>query len=145
MLTDYSRIVVPYDHSELSKKALKMAMNLVKQDEKIELYVVMVIQPENYLGYHYAVPIQDRRESQLKAIEPLREELKQELLKLPNKTRTFVLEGDPAGTIIDFVRKNDADFIVMGSRGLSGLKEIFLGSVSHYVVQKATCPVLIVK
>jgi len=35
--------------------------------------------------------------------------------------------------------------VVMGSRGLSGLKEIFLGSVSHHVVQKSSCPVMIVK
>ncbi|MDQ0971089.1 nucleotide-binding universal stress UspA family protein [Neobacillus niacini] len=34
MLTDYSRIVVAYDHSKLSKKALKMAMNLAKQDKQ---------------------------------------------------------------------------------------------------------------
>nr|WP_317853550.1 universal stress protein [Neobacillus sp. Marseille-Q6967] len=56
-----------------------------------------------------------------------------------------MIEGNPGQMIVDFVKQNDADIVVMGSMGLSGLKKLFLGSGSHYVVQKATCPVLITK
>jgi nucleotide-binding universal stress UspA family protein len=52
MVTICSRIVVPYDHSDCSKKALQMAMNLAKQDKEIELNVVMVVQPQ----YPYGIP-----------------------------------------------------------------------------------------
>jgi nucleotide-binding universal stress UspA family protein len=55
------------------------------------------------------------------------------------------LVGSPAEVIVEFIKENEADLVVMGSRGLSGVKEIFLGSISHHVVQKATCPILIVK
>lgn len=143
MLTDYSRIVVAYDHSELSKKALNMAINLTKQDKQIQLNVVMVLQPTKPLTYAYGFVSYD--DYQREELNTVRKEIEQDLTSLPNKTRTFLLEGNPGQMIVDFVKQNNADFVVMGSRGLSGLKELFLGSVSHYVVQKAPCPVLIVK
>ncbi|WP_342431562.1 universal stress protein [Neobacillus sp. FSL H8-0543] len=145
MLTDYSRIVVAYDHSALSKKALKMAMNLAKQDKIIELYVVMVQQPLRPAPYSYGYVYVSAQEAQREEIQAIRKDLEEELNSLQNKTGTVLLEGNPGQMIVDYVRQNDADLVVMGSRGLSGLKELFLGSVSHYVVQKATCPVLIVK
>ncbi|WP_045516623.1 universal stress protein [Neobacillus niacini] len=144
MLTDYSRIVVAYDHSELSKKALKMAMNLAKQDNQIEMIVVMVLQPVRPMPYSYGF-VTDSQETQREEANTIRNEIQQELTELPNKTRTVLLEGNPGQMIVDCVKQNDADLVVMGSRGLSGLKELFLGSVSHYVVQKAPCPVFIVK
>ena len=146
MLTDYSRIVVAYDHSDLSKKALKMAINLAKQDKVIQLLVVTVMQPVRplpYSSYGYALAL--NRESQEKEFEAIRNELEEELKTLPNKSKLLLLEGLPGQMIVEFVKENDADLVVMGSRGLTGLKELFLGSVSHYVVQKAPCPVFIVK
>ena len=71
--------------------------------------------------------------------------LTEELKTLPNKSKLMLLEGLPGQMIVEFVKEYDADLVVMGSRGLSGLKELFLGSVSHFVVQKAPCPVFIVK
>lgn len=150
MLTICSKIVVPYDHSESSKKALKMAMNLAKQNEEIELNVVMVIQPQYPYGlpYAYAFSYEERVElgkSQFETSQHILDEVMEELQFLPNKTKTFLLEGSPAEVIVDFIKENDVDLVVMGSRGLSGVKEMFLGSVSHHVVQRATCPILIVK
>ena len=146
MLTDYSRIVVAYDHSDLSKKALQMAMNLAKQDKLIQLYVVTVMQPVRplpYSSYGYALAL--NRESQEKEFQAIRDEIEEELKTLPNKSKLMLLEGLPGQMIVEFVKEYDADLVVMGSRGLSGLKELFLGSVSHFVVQKAPCPVFIVK
>jgi len=145
MLTDYSRIVVAYDHSELSKKALKMAMNLSKQDNAIQLFILMVLHPVKPTPYSYGYAFASYYASQQEESKTIKKEIEQELESLPNKTRTFIMEGNPGPLIVDFIKENDADLVVMGSRGLSGLKELFLGSVSHYVVQKATCPVLIVK
>jgi nucleotide-binding universal stress UspA family protein len=47
-------------------------------------------------------------------------------------------------TIVDAAEREDADLIVMGTRGLSGVKSLLLGSVSHQVAQHAARPVLIV-
>ena len=53
--------------------------------------------------------------------------------------------GHPSERIIALAKKVEADAIVIGSRGLSGIAEFFLGSVSSKVSQYAAVPVLIVK
>ncbi|MDJ0635002.1 MAG: universal stress protein [Xenococcaceae cyanobacterium MO_188.B29] len=55
------------------------------------------------------------------------------------------ITGHPSSTICDLAKLCHADAIVIGRRGYSGLKEIFLGSVSNYVVHHAPCSVLLVQ
>ncbi|WKB35977.1 universal stress protein [Terrilactibacillus sp. S3-3] len=45
---------------------------------------------------------------------------------------------------MDHIKENHYDLVILGSRGLSGIRE-FLGSVSHGVVQRSPVPVLIIK
>lgn len=47
--------------------------------------------------------------------------------------------------ILNFSQKNKYDIIIIGSRGLGSIKEVFLGSTSHAVVQKSKIPVMIIK
>lgn len=53
--------------------------------------------------------------------------------------------GSPGRTICETACTWDADLIVMGRRGLSGMNEVFLGSVSNYVIHHAPCSVLTVQ
>jgi nucleotide-binding universal stress UspA family protein len=55
------------------------------------------------------------------------------------------ITGHPSSTICEFAKSCQADLIVMGRRGYSGLKDIFLGNVSNYVVHHAPCSVLLVQ
>jgi nucleotide-binding universal stress UspA family protein len=59
----------------------------------------------------------------------------------PSVTRT-VLPGAPAGTLL--AAGDDADVIVVGSRGHGGFKGLLLGSVSHQVASHSTCPTIVV-
>ena len=56
-----------------------------------------------------------------------------------------VLEGPAAEAILRVAEVRHADLIVLGSRGLGELGSILLGSVSHRVLQNASCPVLVVR
>ena len=47
--------------------------------------------------------------------------------------------------IVDVADEEQSDLIVMGSRGFGTFRSMLVGSVSHYVLQQAHCPVLIVK
>ena len=140
-----SKTVVAYDGSELSKKALERAINLAKQDRKMELNVITVIPTVVPAVYNYGASAVIGHEENLKKAKEMLFEVEGKLKEIPNKTETFIIEGNPAQAIEEFAENNHADLIVMGSRGLGGLKELFLGSVSHYVVQKAKCEVFIVK
>ena len=55
------------------------------------------------------------------------------------------LEGNPGRMTCELANNWSADLIVVGSRGLRGIKEMFLGSVSNYVTHHAPCSVLIVR
>lgn len=62
-----------------------------------------------------------------------------------DKVVTSFLDGDLADEILRYAEGNGVDLITVGSRGLGGLKSLFLGSVSHKLVKDAKCPCLVVK
>ncbi len=61
------------------------------------------------------------------------------------QVETLLREGHTVQEILKTAREGEFNLIVMGSRGLSKIKEIFLGSVSDGVIRNASCPVLLVK
>lgn len=64
---------------------------------------------------------------------------------LPGNSTLEIVTGDPAAEIIRLAHIHQADLIVIGSRGLTGLQRILEGSVSSQVVTEAPCSVLVVK
>jgi nucleotide-binding universal stress UspA family protein len=58
---------------------------------------------------------------------------------------THAREGDPAEVIIEVANEQQADLIVVGSRGLTGIKRFLLGSVSNKISHHAPCSVMIVR
>lgn len=60
-------------------------------------------------------------------------------------TKYTQLTGNPGRIICELASNWSADLILVGSRGLRGLQEMFLGSVSNYVTHHAPCSVLIVR
>ncbi|MGV2805317.1 universal stress protein, partial [Clostridium perfringens] len=75
------------------------------------------------------------------------EQLQQAKSKLKSagiNPETVHLKGDPAHEILNYARDTEQQLIIIGSRGLRGIKEMMLGSVSHKVSQLSSCPVLIV-
>jgi nucleotide-binding universal stress UspA family protein len=58
---------------------------------------------------------------------------------------TLVRTGSPAAEIIEAAKRIPADLIVISTHGRTGLKQVFLGSVTEYVVRHAPCPVLVVR
>ncbi|MGC1425153.1 MAG: universal stress protein [Nitrosotalea sp.] len=68
---------------------------------------------------------------------------------MANKTKSIfkkeTLFGQESKKIVDFAHKEKFDLIVIGSRGLSPIKRMILGSVANSVVNKSKIPVLVVK
>lgn len=56
-----------------------------------------------------------------------------------------IIYGEAKSDIVDFMKHNKFDMVVVGSRGLSGVKETLLGSISNAIVHKSHVPVLVVK
>jgi len=139
--TKISKILVPLDGSKTSFKGLDKAIYLARQcGATITGLYVVSIYPQ-HLG---------------DLITPLKAKLIEDAEKFMGKAKVIsaqngivfrhkIVYGDPKSDIIDFVKQNKFDLVVIGSRGLGGIKEAFLGSVSNAVVHKSHVPVLVVK
>ena len=73
------------------------------------------------------------------------EAMKNEAIKQDVNTEIMQVFGDPGRIICEQAKKSAVDLIIIGNRGLSGLKELVLGSVSNYVIHHASSSVLIVR
>ncbi len=103
---------------------------------------------------HVLVPLDSDRDitadkPQLLTEESLYRSVEQELqsyqAKIPGSTGLEIVTGEPAAEIVRLSHIYQADLIMIGSRGLTGMKRILEGSVSSQVVETAQCSVLVVK
>ncbi len=140
------KILVCTDGSEQSLKAVQKAADIVADIKEAQVTVVHV---EESISHPYEIP---SREHSPEGHEQLEKEHKKVLAKAQKvfeeknvKAETAVKQGHPASTILEMASKENYDLIVMGSRGLGGIKKLLLGSVSNAVVQEAEVSVLIVK
>ena len=56
-----------------------------------------------------------------------------------------IIHGDEGPKIVKFAQEKNFDLVIIGSRGMSSIKEMFLGSTSNYIVHKSKIPVMIVR
>ena len=137
-----SRILTPVDGSTHSDKALDYAIFLAKKCQA-SLEVVHVC---------HAPPIRASDTNGDAFLGMLKRDADAILDKAQNRAKAEGVEvekikemGHPATRILEVARSREPSLIVMGSRGMSGIKEAVLGSVSHAVSQDAKCPVLIIR
>lgn len=136
----YKNIVLAYDGSKFSNKALKEAISIAKSSGG-SLLILSV------------VDITDEFESEAPG---LTDKMTEKLLKLAQKAlekavaaevkaKVEVHVGDAYEMIVDISKKKKADIIVMGSHGRTGLTRLLMGSVTSRVIGHAPCSVLVVK
>ncbi len=155
----YRRILVPYDASEMSDKALKRAIEIAKSNQS-DIFIIHVI-PE--------IPISSRQISSIKTsdkgeilITPSTKEIYDKMESDMNSVieakmkdyskkqiniESSIKIGSIVETIVKFTKEKDIDLIVFGNKGLSGLSGFFKGldSVSRRVAEKTSCDILIVR
>ncbi|WP_110934197.1 universal stress protein [Paenibacillus bouchesdurhonensis] len=142
----FTKIVAAYDGSKAGTKALDKAIELVKLTPEATLEVVHVFDfPRFYVAEGYAPVPASVNQDFYELAEKTVEEAKSRLQAAGVNGKVELFQGAPAEVILDYVKKNNNDIIVIGSRGLGGIREFVLGSVSHNVVQHAKVPVLVVK
>ena len=140
-----SKILAAVDGSECAKKGFQIAldMSLDKQDSP-GLVVLAVVQPLEVIGMR-----KDVRTSLEGLIEKDAKALLAEYAEIAKargvKAETMLVRGHPARAILDAAKAKGTDLIVVGSRGLGGVKGLLLGSVSNAVVQNSKVPVMVVK
>lgn len=139
-------ILVPIDGSENAWKALEAARGLAEkyQGDLVVLTVPYGKSGMMLLSMDQEVIKNDRKELALIG-NAILEEAQKRLKDFAGNVSYKLKAGNPAQTILDQAEAEKCDTIVIGSRGLSGIKEFFMGSVSSKVSQYGKVPVLIVK
>ena len=137
-------IVVGVDGSETANEALPLAAREAElHDARLRIVVVWQLSSLVYGGGFVALDEEafDALRDRAQRIADTAGAAVAELAPTVDR-ETVVLEGQPAEALLG--ASEDADLVVVGSRGLGGFKRLMLGSVSDQVVHHATCPVLVV-
>lgn len=138
----FKNILVPVDGSDQSLQSAKVAAALAGQNGKVHLIHVLRPYAFEYMGMEgkdVVVP-GGATETAQKILDKI-----QEIIFVENmEITTEIAYGNPGKVIVEESKKG-YDLIVMGSRGLGGLTEVMLGSVSNQVSHYARCPVLLTR
>ncbi len=141
----FQRILVAVDFSEHSNKALEMAIDLAKEfGAKLDLVHAFDIPVPFVTPYEVAIPdsyMQEARDAAKRKLAALAEKISAEGIE----ARSHLSEVPAATAIARVAEEVEADLLVMGTRGNSGLKHVLLGSVAERTLRHASCPVLTVK
>lgn len=141
---DIKSLLVAVDGSEFSDKAVRYAcaMGPSLGAEVVLLHVVPML--VSATPYHDTVSDQPFLALQ-KVGEDILAKAKEIAVALKCEVTELISHGDPANKIVDIATERNADLIIMGSRGVSGIKRLFVGSISDKVMNQAPCPVMIVR
>lgn len=136
-------ILVPVDGSEYSKNALELACDLAdKYDARMHLlHVILSPEAKHTLVLGGAsVTVDASKEEIEQAGHKVIEAAKKIAAEHGRKdVETDVVGGPTAQRILEYAKDNNIDMIVMGSRGLSDISGLLVGSVSHKVSHLAKC------
>lgn len=138
----YNNILLAVDGSEHSLRATKEAIKISSLVNDCAIEVVYVLDyAKSKDEILHSRGKEELEMSRRKKLLPIEEQLKSRNLSY----RLKLLHGEPGPAIVDYANKENFDLVVLGNRGLNSLQEMVLGSVSHKVVKRVNCPVLIVK
>lgn len=136
------KILVAYDGSRQSQKALQWAVAMASKFDS-EITTVTVVKPPEFsptiseIDEFYADAEQH--------LAPILDSVRNFGLNNDIAIKTQILRGHPAESIVKYAYENKADIIIIGTRGMGGFRNLIIGSVAQKVVSYSKIPVLTVK
>ncbi|MBT9149388.1 MAG: Universal stress protein F [Dehalococcoidia bacterium] len=139
----YKKMLAPLDGSELSERSLKHVKAIATGCSVPEVILLRVAEPirQSYeMGEDWRHDIENRDEAAAREyLSQVATDLKQEGIS----AETIVVRGQAAEEILDYVKNNQVDLVIMSTHGRSGISRWFLGSVTDRVVRHCVAPVLV--
>ena len=138
----FKRILIAYDGSDASKRALEAATDLAKKYEAyFEIISVIEELPK------YAATVGEVKEIQLEAQKHFHQVQQEAIGKAAEKGVSLVdkvMPGHEVDTIVGYAEKHHFDLLVIGRHGHSAIRKKHPGSTSSHIVTHAPCTVLVV-
>jgi len=136
------KVLIPVDGSDSSRNAAKYGAHLVNARNP-KIYLLNVWEPINMtIGGEMAERLRKNAHDRSMA---MLEEFRQSLEGCGMEIALISRSGRPDYVILNVQDELDCDLIVIGSRGLSVLENVIMGSVVTRVLEGATCPVLVTR
>jgi nucleotide-binding universal stress UspA family protein len=143
------KVLIAIDDSDCSSNAVDSATRQTWQDDA-EFCLISIMAPiyNEYLLAGLCAPSLEEMQAEYK--NQLQQMIDQKIIQLKknhpnNKISGRVISGSIAESIIDYAKNWDADLIIVGSHGRTGLEKFWLGSVAEKVLNHAPCSVEVVK
>jgi nucleotide-binding universal stress UspA family protein len=136
------RIVVAYDGSKQSQKALEWAVTVAGKFGA-EVVAVTVVKPPEFSPT--ISEIEEFFADAERHYAPLLAKVSEYCAGQGLAVKTVILRGHPAESIVKYAYENKADVIFTGTRGVGGFKNLIIGSVAQKVVSYSKVPVFMVK
>ncbi len=137
----FKNIVLAFDGSEYSNKALEYAKNLAETYTATLWFVYVFPHTSDLLGYEDFEKLFSKRKGMGQAV---LDDARQKLGNTTLDVHEELQEGPEAESILSVAENRQADLIVMGTRGLGAVQGLLLGSVSRKVIHYSSCPVMVV-
>ena len=141
------KYLLAVDESENATRAAHYLANLTRLRKDLDITVVHVVNFKKEIN-KIANSSTEISEIEKEAIErgwQILDEQTADFDKLGVAIKKQLINGNPGNKITEFAKLNDFTHIVLGSRGLTNLQGLVMGSVSHRVLHQAHCPVTLVK
>ena len=139
-ITKGERILVAVDGSEYTDVIVDQAISMGRIcNSAIFAISVIALYPESVA---YAPELEEEvSKNTRKLLENVKNRIEKENIKCETIVR---LDGHPHQPIVEEAKERNIDLIVMGTRGMTGLKKVLMGSVAQKVIGYAPCPVMVV-
>jgi len=135
----FRRMLIGYDGSPQSEKAVELAFSLAQCVDSTVLVFAVARPPEPATSVELEAVLDDAREHYQEGFRKILEKARAHDLNV----RTDMAVGHPGEQIIHRAEKDGIDLIVLGRRGRSMISRMMLGSVSERVLRYAHCPVMV--
>jgi len=135
----FKNILVPFDNSINSKRALSKALDIASMTNS-KILLVHVIE------YHSAMAkiVEPYKESMIIHVKKFLKDIKKNSIKKNIQIEEKIMYGNPSEEIINLIKKKKFDLVIMGRRGTTKVTGPSLGSVSNALVQHSKIPIMII-
>jgi nucleotide-binding universal stress UspA family protein len=144
MSSQHSQVVVGFDFTHSARAAMYRAVAMANRAPFHVLHFICAIEPHGQIPtipHHGRVDLAYVERVQQALLDEITAELKGAAIADRVHFFTHVRIGHAAQEILDLAREVGADLIIVGSKGLTGVERLVLGSVAEHVVREAGCTV----
>jgi len=145
-MKEFKTILVAVDFSDSSVNAFQMAMSLAEKFTARLLILHVINEPVDLRGFYVPHISFEKLEEEIEeGAKKMMESFCRQQIDTFETYESLIVPGLPYEEIINQAQKFDADLIVLGTHGRTGLDHVLFGSTAEKVVRKSSLPVLTVR